>query len=29
VAQQRYLERYRVLAGAVGLIPAADAGSME
>jgi hypothetical protein len=29
VAQQRYLERYRVLAGAVGLIPAADARSME
>jgi 5'-deoxynucleotidase YfbR-like HD superfamily hydrolase len=29
VAQQRYLERYRVLARAVGLIPAADARSME
>ena len=28
-AQQRYLERYRVLAGAVGLNPAADAGPME
>ena len=29
VAQARYLERYRVLAGAVGLIPADDAWHTE
>ena len=29
VAQERYLERYRVLAGAVGLTPVAAARSME
>ena len=29
VAQQRYLDRYRVLAEAVGLVPAADAWHTE